>query len=109
MKASYKIVAYFSSVLALLSAILTYMSTGSMGFPDGHLTELELAIKPLFIGYSIVALLFGMLFYIMARVSSKKYSWVVFYFSFVLFILLVVGLVTLYFYFGSTLNDGGGA
>lgn len=108
MKAQNKTVAYFFSVLALLSAILTYMNTVSMGFPDGHLTEFEHAAKPLYIGYSIIALLFGVLFYSLARFSSKKYSGVIFYFGFALFLLLVIGLIVLYFYFSSNLNHGSG-
>lgn len=103
-----KIRAYVLSVVALLSAILSYMSTVSMGFPDGHLTEFEFAIKPLFITYSILALLFGIFFYGLARFSSKKYSKVLFYFTFVLFVLLAIGLIVLYFYFKTNLNHGGG-
>ena len=100
--------AYILSVIALLSAILSYMSTVSMGFPDGHLTEFEIAIKPLLISYSILGLLFGILFYGLARFSLKTYSKVAFYLSFVLFILLILGLVLLYFYFKTNLNNGGG-
>ncbi|TMM59387.1 hypothetical protein FEE95_08135 [Maribacter algarum] len=84
------------------------MSTVSMGFPDGHLTEFEHAVKPLFISNSILALLFGILFYGLARFSSKTRSRVIFYFSFVLFVLLIIGLIVLYFYFSSNLNHGGG-
>jgi len=100
--------AYFLSIIALLSAILAYMSTISMGFPDGHLTEFERAIKPLLIWFSTVALLFGILFYGLARFSSKTYSNVVFYFSLGLFVVLVIGLSALYFYFGSNLDHGRG-
>jgi len=108
MKVRNKTAAYFLSVIALLSAILTYMNTVSMGFPDGHLTEFERAAKPLFIGYSILALLFGIAFYLLARFSSKKYSSLAFYFCVVLFMLLVSALIVLYFYFSSNLNHGGG-
>lgn len=100
--------AYFLSVFALLSAILAFMSTISMGFPDGHLTEFERATKPLLIWYSIVALLFGILFYGLARFSSKTYSSVVFYFSLGIFVVLVIGLSALYFYLGSNLDHGRG-
>ena len=106
MKVSYQTAAYFLSVLALLSAILAYMSTVSMGFPDGHLTEFELTAKPLLVVYSILALLFGILFYVLARFSSKTNSKVVFYGSLALLSLLAIGVVL--FYFGSNLNHGGG-
>ncbi|MFS4494250.1 hypothetical protein [Maribacter sp. 2308TA10-17] len=103
-----KIRAYVLSVIALLSAILSYMSTVSMGFPDGHLTEFEIAAKPLLIGYSIIALLFGILFIGFARFPNQKLSALFFYFGLGLFVLIVIGAVILYFHFNSTLNHGGG-
>lgn len=99
---------YFLSVAAILSAVLSYISTVSMGFPDGHLTEFELALKPLFTGHSILALFLGILFYGSARSSSKSYFKVVFYSSLALFIILVIGLVLLHFYFRSNLDHGHG-
>ena len=103
-----KTTAYFLTVTALLSAILTYMSTVSMGFPDGHLTEFERAVKPLFIRYSVFAILFGILFYMVARFSVKTLSRFVFYFSLVFFILAIIGVIFLYVYAHSNLNHGGG-
>ncbi|MFK7812870.1 MAG: hypothetical protein AB8B59_10270 [Maribacter sp.] len=108
MKAQIKTSAYFTSIIALLSAVLVYMSTSSMGFPDGHLTEFELAIKPFLIGYSILALFFAFLFYGLVRFSAKTSGRVLFYISLVLFILLVLGLGMIYFNFNSNYNHGGG-
>lgn len=100
--------AYFLSIIALLSAILIYMSTISMGFPDGHLTEFERAMKPLFMGYSIAALLFGILFFGLARFSSKTFSTTTFYVSIVLFVFLVLVSIVLYVYFNANLDHGAG-
>lgn len=100
--------AYFLSAIALLSAALVYMSTIAMGFPDRHLTEFERAAKPLLIGYSIVAVRFGLLFWGLARFFSKTQTRVVFCYSLVLFVFLVIGLGTFYFYLHANLDHGGG-
>ena len=99
---------YFLSAIALLSAVLVFMCTISMGFPDGHLTEFERAAKPLLLGYSIVALLFGLLFCGLARFFSKTQSRAVFRYSFVIFIFLLIGIGTFYFYLKANLDHGGG-
>lgn len=103
-----KILAYILATLLTVIAAVLYFSADMKGFPDGHLTELDRAERPLFYVSSVLSLLTGLFLLYLTRFRKLSNTNRIFYrtMGFLLLMVLIVG--SLDWYFIETLGNGVG-
>lgn len=104
-----KIVAYISGVFALIISGYCYLCYLYMlGFPDGHLTELERAEKSLFTSFIIFNIILSGGFFYLGRPRSPINSSKKVYFILLLYIMVTITVFSIDYYFRQHLEHGGG-
>lgn len=103
-----KILAYVFAILSLVAAALLYLETSMKGFPDGHLTELDRAERPLFNVLCFLLTISGLFLIYIAWFSKGQNRNVIFYKVTIFLILSVIVGYGLDMYLTSTLENGGG-
>lgn len=94
--------------LIIVTAGVVFVTVNGWGFPDGHLTDLERALRPLGYVFVWVSILvgFGLLLLRRFRADSgaSRYGWVVL----IAYVVFAVSLLIVRVYLGRVLNDGMG-
>lgn len=102
------IIAYGLGVLSIIASVLLYMEQQNIGFPDGHLTELDRAEKPIIFVLSFILIVSGLLLLYLGRFAKWKNSNRLFYGTLILVLVAVLITASLDVYFNSILENGGG-
>ena len=95
-------------MLSIIASVLLYIERQNIGFPDGHLTELERAEKPLIFGLSFTLMVSGLFLLYLASFIKWKNSNILFYSTLILILTVVLIATSLYVNFISILENGGG-
>jgi len=101
-----KILAYILAIILFVVAAMLYLTADSKGFPDGHLTELDRAERPLFYVSSILSLLAGFFLLYLARFNKTANTNRTFYRTLIFLFLVVLIIVSTDWYFIETLDYG---
>ena len=94
----------------MLASAYLLMDQSSLGFPDGGLTELERAQKPLFQIYSVGQFALAMTFALIGiKWNPESKFWrVCFWVGLVIFLASWVGFAWINYWWAGFLRDGGG-
>ena len=103
-----KILSYLIAITAFIVAAVLYHAANLKGFPDGHLTELDRAERPLFYGSTVLALLAGLFFLSLPRKAKTSRGNKIFVWAVIVIVVLSLVLVALDWYFIKTLDAGQG-
>lgn len=103
-----KIPAYILTIILFIVAVMLYLSAASKGFPDGHLTELDRAERPLFYVSGVLSLLMGLVLLYLARFSKAHHTHKIFNGVIVILLILIISVGGLHWYFISNLDGGFG-
>ena len=101
-----KILAYLLTIISFAIAVLLYLEADSKGYPDGHLTELDKAERPLLYASSILSLLTGLFLLYLARFNSALSANKIFYrtLAFLFLAILITGGID--WFLTETLDNG---
>jgi hypothetical protein len=94
--------------LAVLSSLVVLYSAQLKGFPDGYLTPLFRAARPLYYLYCVAGLVFGGWLLYLGWISRRKSIWKRFLITIAVFVVLVFLLLSEYWYLSSFLDNGTG-
>ncbi|MRI01378.1 hypothetical protein GH721_12620 [Kriegella sp. EG-1] len=103
-----KIFVYILIVFLILIAILLYLNAEAKGFPDGHLTELDKAEKPLYYFTSILSFTVGLFFFYLTKFKSNTYVKRFFFPTLVFLVIVFLLIGCLDWYFITILDNGSG-
>jgi hypothetical protein len=101
-----RVVAGLTALIAFALAGISVLVRQTLGFPDGHLTDYERALRTIYAVFSAGSMLAGGLFVILMLRATRPRSLVLAWVGYLAFGLL---LVLLAFLFGTLLDNGGGA
>ena len=100
--------AYALGACSLLVAAWLYQALGQMGFPDGHLTELDRARQPLFVLGCAVGAFLGIVFLVLARFATTGSRQRFFWPATVVLVSMFLIILSMDVYLGIQLDDGAG-
>lgn len=100
--------AYILAVIAILCAAHVYLETSMKGFPDGHLTELERAVRPWLYALSFILCATGFFLVYLAQFAKWENRNKIFYRTILFLIAIFLMVFGLDLYFMTSLENGQG-
>lgn len=103
-----RILAFIFSVTSLLLAMFIYLDYDSLGFPDGHLTEFERALKILNPACILIMGVYAGYFFYIGYTGGKRKLFLKPIWTYISFVVVYLVMIAIHDYLALTLEHGTG-